>query len=191
MEGAKQLEDAMRQVLTRLELTTNGTTTTWDASGGSEPDYIPRLGHSDAPHLHYRELWNAAASDAERERVHVAAKHELDGILKSSGDPTKEESKESLYARIVAEGEDWPALRVAIHCRCGITIVHAARRAAGRDLEFGKQPRAAPAPAGAAGAAARREQLEQLIADGRSLRQAAEHLKISYWTARRDVGQMD
>lgn len=190
-QGPHRLEDAMRRLLTRLELTTNGATSTWDASGGAEPDYIPRLGHSDAPHLHYLELWNAATTDAARQRVYEAAQDELDAILHSRGDSTREESKQSLHARIVREGKGWPAVRVAIHCRCGVTVVHSARHAAGVDLEFGEEPRAAPAPAGAAGSAARREQLEQLIAGGRSLRQAAEHLGISYWTARRDVGQMD
>lgn len=181
----------MRQLLTELELTANGTTTTWDSSGGAEPDYIPRLGHSDAPHLHYLALWNAASTDAQRQRVIQAAKDELDAILHSRGDRTREESETSRDARIVREGRGFPAREVAVRFRTGVTTVHAARHAAGVDLEFGEKPCATRAPPGAAGSAMRREQLEKLIADGRSLRQAAEHLNISYWTARRDVGQMD
>lgn len=171
----------MHRVLIRLALTTNGRTTSWDSSGGGEPDYTPRLGHSDAPHLHYAERWRLAVDEDERSKVHAAAADELDQILKSRGDRTKEESKKSRDARIIREGEGVKAKEVAVRFRCGVTTVHSARRAAGRDLEWGRLPREVEP-------ASRRAELERLIAAGCSVKQAAFSLGIAYVTARRDLG---
>jgi hypothetical protein len=144
--------------------------------------YTPGLGHSDAPHLHYLDLWNMATDDEERWGVCAAAADELDHILKSRGDATKEESAKSRDARIIREGEGFKAQEVAVRFRCGVTTIHTARRNAGRDLEWGTLPRDVDSQQ-------RRAEIERLMSRGSSVRQAAFSLGISYNTARRALGR--
>lgn len=135
----------MRDVLLQLEMASNGSTSTFDSSGGGTPDYVlidedgrPRFGVDDAPHLYYRAKWNAAGDDDARTAVLTAARKTLDSIRRSHADRTAAETKEQLAHRIVNEGEGWPARDVANSMRCGIRMVWASREAAGRDVEYGK-----------------------------------------------------
>lgn len=57
------------------------------------------------------------------------ARDELDGIRRSRGDPSKDESREKRDRRIVQHGEGYTAQEVAIWGRCGIGDVRRARAA--------------------------------------------------------------
>lgn len=138
----------MRDVLLQLALCAAGRTAAYDSSGGGTPDYVlvddngrGKLGAGDAPHLHYAAEWDAATDDEQRAAVLDEAKKTLDGIRRSSADPTVIEPKDARDRRIVKEGAGWPAREVAISMRCGIKDVWQAREAAGVDVEFGEKKR--------------------------------------------------
>lgn len=143
-----ELETRMRAVLIALALTSNGRTASYDSSGGT-PDYVlvddrgrAKLGVGDAPHLHHAAQWAAAGDDPERRaRVVKDAEEELELIRRSHADRSKVETKVQRDRRIIEVGEGWLARDVAVHVRCGITDVHKARQAAGRDVEYGRLPR--------------------------------------------------
>lgn len=138
----------MREVLIALGMLAAGRTTSYNPSGsGGEVDYAhvddrgrPRLATGDAPHLVFAQRWDAAGDDDERAAVLEAARDELDRARRSRADPNAVESKRDRDARIVREGAGWPAREVATTFRTGIKDVWNARRAAGRELEFGELP---------------------------------------------------
>lgn len=143
-----ELETRMREVLLQLALTSNGRTSAFDSSGGGTPDYVlvddkgrGKLGRGDAPHLLYAAEWADAQDDPARAAVLEAAKAELDHIRRSHADRSAGESREDRDRRIIKEGDGWAARDVATTFRCGITDVHKARSAAGRDIEYGKPAR--------------------------------------------------
>jgi hypothetical protein len=135
----------MREVLLRLEMTSNGRTVSYDSSGGGDADYVlvddrgrGKLAEGDAPHFTYAAAWDHARDDVERAAVLKAAQDELKHILKSQADPLAVEAKDDRDGRIVKDGEGWPAREVANSFRCGIRDVWSAREAAGRDVEYGQ-----------------------------------------------------
>lgn len=115
------LEPQMRQVLLDLAMLGAGRTTSYNPSGGGG-DYTPRAQTGDAPHLEYAARWNAADDDGERAAVLAAARAELDSARRSRAVPTAAESKQDRDARIVREGEGWPARDVAgvLSRHCGV-----------------------------------------------------------------------
>jgi DNA-binding transcriptional ArsR family regulator len=179
-----ELEIRMREVLLQLALTSNGRTSSYNSSGGSEHDYTPTLGAGDAPHLHFARLWNAASSDAQRAEIFDQAQATLRQVLHSSGDPGRTESKADRDTRIVEVGEALPAREVAYRFHCGIRDVWNARATAGRETEFGRKPRNGRELS----PDARRGEVERLAGDGMSARQIAVALDLSYSTVRRDLG---
>jgi hypothetical protein len=125
-----------------------GDTDAAGSPGAGTPDYVlvddkgrGKLGRGDAPHLHYRSEWDAAGDLAVRHEVLKAAQAELEHIRRSHADRGAGESRQDRDRRIVNEGDGWPAREVANSFRCGITDVHKARAAAGRDIEYGRRPR--------------------------------------------------
>ena len=145
---SENIEHQMREVLVALGMTGAGRTTSVDASRSTTPDWSlvddrgrGRLTPGDAPHLEFALRWDAAGNDDERLAVLEAARSELDAIRRSRANPAANESKKDRDARIVRDGEGWAAREVAISFRTGIKDVWAARRAAGRELEYGQRPR--------------------------------------------------
>lgn len=145
-----ELEARMREVILALAMTSNGTTTSYDSSGGGAIDYylIDDRGRGkgrpgEAPHLVFARRWDAADDDDKRRAVLDAARNELDRIRRSRApDPAvlEIETKDKRDARIVKDGADFSAQDVAIAMRCGIRDVWSARQAAGLDIEFGRPP---------------------------------------------------
>lgn len=183
-----ELEARMREKLLQLALISNGRTQSFAASGGGEPDHTPRLGPEDAPHLHFKARWDAATTDAERQKVYDDAAARLRHEQRSSGDRTRVESKAERDARIVDVGEGVAAKDLAIRFRCGVTDVRKAREAAGRETEYGKRPRngreLSPDQ--------RRAEVHRLVdEEGMSSRQVAVALELSYSTVLRLRGQKD
>jgi hypothetical protein len=128
----------MREVLLQLALTSNGRTASYDSSGGGQADHTPSLGFGDAPALHFARLWDEADDDDARARVLEQAQEALQHVRKSSGDPTRVESKAQRDARIIEQGQGIEARDVAVWARCGVTDVRKAREAASRDPDYGR-----------------------------------------------------
>lgn len=147
MSKANPVETQMRQVLLELSMTAGGRTTSYNSRGTSgAPDWAlvddkgrARLGHGDAPALTFAELWDAAADDDARADVLKAARAELDNIRRRVA-PTvvAPETREQLEERIVREGAGWDAQDVAVALRTSVSLVRAARRAAGLDAQTGR-----------------------------------------------------
>jgi hypothetical protein len=201
-----ELERRMRGVLLQLALTSNAAIASRDANsgGGSVRHYsdsMPHLGHGDAPQLHYASLWERACEDERRaelvddwqpqhSRADVVrwAENALEHIRHSSGgaiDPEEVETREERDRRIVEFGEDLPALEVARMARCGVRDVHAARRAAGRDEERGRQLNGA----GTLTAGARQARVHELEREGLNAAQIARALSVPRITVLRDLGR--
>jgi hypothetical protein len=192
-----ELDARMRDVLLQLALISQGRTASYNSSGGSEVDYTPitfnaagdvvPISRDQAPHEHFARLYDAAESDDARQRVCDQAAKLLDDIRRSSGDPGRAETRQQLFARIVAAGEGWPAQDVANRMRCGVTLVRKAREEAGRETETGQLLRngreLTPEQ--------RQAEIERLMADGLSARQVARALRLSYSTVLRALGAKD
>lgn len=179
-----ELEIRMREVLLQLALTSNGRTSSFNSSGGSEPDYTPTLGAGDAPHLYFAAAWDAAQSESRRAALFDEAKATLRHLVHSSGVSTRVESKADRDARIVDLGEGLPAREVAYRFHCGIRDVWNARAEAGRETEFGRKPRNGRELS----PGARQAEVQRLAREGMSARQIGVALDLSYSTVRRDLG---
>jgi hypothetical protein len=184
----------MRQVLLELALTSNAGAARMDASsgGGSARYYTDTLlagtlGPGDAPHLHYAELYAQAETEEARERVFQEARETLQHIRRSSGDPTRVESRKELHARIVEHGEWVPKEEMARRARTSVSVVVKARRDAGRDEDLGLKPR----DMGRAPPAIRRARVRELDEKGSSAKQIAFALGLKYSTVLRDLGRKD
>lgn len=180
----------MWAILTKLELTSNGATASFDAdSGGGSARHheanIPRLGRHDAPHLFYAIEYDRARDDQEREQVIERAEDELRAITHSRADRTKEETRDQRDQRMVDDGEGFEAIEVARRFNCGVRDVHRARAAAGRDTQWGK----APVNGRALTVEQRRARAREMEAKGMTGRQIALALKVSYSTVRDDLGR--
>lgn len=184
---ADEVDREMRQVLLQLELTSNGATLNYEGSssgGYYGSDAIPALGEHDAPHLFWARMYARADTRDGRARVLELARSELKDIMRSRGDPSKEETKEALAARIVEHGEGEPVDVVAVWARCTVTFVRTARREAGREEERGKTPiNGRELGAGLA------DEIRRRVETGSSARQVAKALSLSYSTVLRALGQ--
>jgi hypothetical protein len=171
----------MWAVLTKLELTSNGATASFDADSGGgsarhHSDTIPRLGRHDAPHLFYAVEYDRARTE-----------DELRAITHSRADRAKEETKDQRDQRLVDEGEGFEAIEVARSFNCGVRDVHRAREAAGRDTEWGK----APVNGRELTAEQRVARAREMADRGMTAKQIAFALGRSYNTVRRDLGRLD
>jgi hypothetical protein len=182
-----ELEIRMREVLLQLALTSNGRTSSFNSSGGSQHDYTPTLGAGDAPHLHFAKLWDAAQDDGRRRTILRDAKDVLKTLRQSRGDRTRVESEKELFTRIVNRGEGIGAQELATRMRCGVTLVRKARAEEGRETEYGRAPRNGHELAPAERAA----EVRRLAETGMNARQVALALSLPYNTVRRDLGRMD
>ena len=182
-------DTTMRQLLAELELTSHGTTPRVDApgSGGYYQHVVLAGDHplEDPPHVVFRRLYEAAATDQDREAVIAAARKALKEARVSAGDPSREETKADRDRRIVEKGEGWLDTEVARWARCGVRDVHNARAAAGRDLTWGKPIRNGKD----LGAEQLRGEVSRLDDTGMPARQIAMALKVSYSTVLRALGR--
>lgn len=147
------LDLAMRDVLLDLALVSHARTTTWEPStSGGKPGsrdltggdkgasyYAARYGepfHRCTATCRHRQ--QPAGTDPERQAVLDEARAELRHLRghEQRERPTGETSDQR-DARIVREGEGFPAREVAIRFRCGVTDVRRARNDAGREPDLG------------------------------------------------------
>lgn len=141
-----------------------------------------------------------ATSDEERRRLISEVRAEVQSIrgygLASVARPAGETAEE-LDARIVAVGAGWPVRDAANHFNTTSTRIIRARRAAGRDPDFGKplpdQPEHTRATNGRFGghldADERRQRVRELKEQGLGPAKIAFRLGISRSTVERDLGQ--
>lgn len=141
-----------------------------------------------------------AVDDDDRRRLIKEVRDEIK-ILRGYGlalVPRPEgETAEELDARIVAVGEGWPVRDAANHFKTTSTRVIRARKADGRDPEFGKplpdKPTTTRAPSGRFGghldADTRRKRVRELKDQGMGPSRIALVLGISRWTVDRDLAK--
>lgn len=178
-----ELETRMREVLLQLALTSNGRTASFDAGGGADPDWTPRLDVDDAPHLYFARRWDSAATGEERAKVLEAAQERLRHARRSSGVRTAWESKKDRDTRIVNTGEGVAAAELAVHFRCGVSDIRKARHAAGLETEYGRSPRNGRELS----AYERHVEVLRLHAQRMSARDIARALQLSYSTVLREL----
>lgn len=180
----------------QLALLPNGAVAQMDAhgSGGYYSDRIPTHGEPRGPlalmddryipHLRWAARWEEARDDDERERVIELAARELSHARKSrGGKPTHAETRAERNRRIVEFGEGMKDKEVAIAARCGLRDVHAARRDAGREEQWGRRF----APATGLSASERRVRVAAAAASGLNAKQISRALGVPYITVRRDL----
>lgn len=189
------LEARMRQVLLELSMTSNGRTTSWDASGGGTVDHYlvddrgrGKLTPGDAPQLRYAMRWEHARDDVDRQALIDEAQQELEQITRSRATPPTEwETAEQLAKRIVRDGAGFSKREVAIAMRTSEKSVAAARTAAGVDEDLGHPIAAIDAKQ--LPIDRRRHRVLELDARGVSISGIARALGVSRSTVRRYLGR--
>jgi len=187
------VEDEMLQVLIDLEVASNGTTTSFDSSGGGVfGSKVPISGgcdmRTDPPHIFWRKQWDAAGNDARRREVLGLARDELRRLQKASPPPRglQEETEGERNERLLRDGDGWRAEEVAVTFKMTPSAVRKIRRQHGRDPERGTDDLDAPMPYGTV--EERRRRARTLIYErGLSLRAAALKMGVSHETVRKDL----
>ena len=181
------LDQKMRRVLLGLALTSNGRTASYNPSGGGGDHQPPlELRPGDAPHDDFLDLYARAADDRQREEVLHDAEAQLRAIRVARGPKAGAwETQAQRDARIVEQGEGWPALEVARAIHCGINDVRRARARAGRDTEFGRLPRNGRA----LDEPDRRADVLRMASEGSTERQIAFALGLERTMVRRILGR--
>lgn len=179
----------MRQVLARLEITSNGPISSYSpvASKGGFSSGEPTTGDTRPPHIFWARRYNACIDDAEREHAIASAARELDEITQRVYPAVEGESIEDRNTRMVKDYAGWSAMDVATAFRCGVREVHKARLAAGRDKDYGQ---VVEQPTGKRLAAdERRRKVHDLKArhPGMTARQIAMHVGASHPTVVEDL----
>jgi hypothetical protein len=136
---SRQVLDEARPILLRLALTSTvsaGRVT--PRSGGSVHHTSGRP--SGAPHTaeRFAQLISDSHSEREARGWLEAARHELQVTLRRPLASASDESWRELELRIVSEGAGFPAVEVAIMCKCTTSFVRSARIGAERDPEHGR-----------------------------------------------------
>jgi hypothetical protein len=207
-----ELDRQMRAVLAQLETCSHAPAAVPGAIANSdEPPGGQRppgdLGHTYfardyGPPFHEASTrWPGAADDARRAAIIERARLELEHLRGHAAVERPEpETLEQLRARIIREGDGWTVEQVALAMRCGERLVVEARKAAGREPEFGRVPETAEPTrervstgrfqADSPAVERRRMRLHDLIdRRGYTLAGAARVLGISRSTAERDLGR--
>ncbi len=133
------LDLAMRQVLAELELTSHGSTQSWNSSGhGGESVNVFPPGESSPPHIEWRERYERATTDDARQWVIDDAGRALRGIIRRAKVTVASgESEKQFAARVISTGRGFGVGEVATAMRCTPTRVRRIRLANGVSLEFG------------------------------------------------------
>jgi len=134
------LDLAMRQVLAELELTSQGSTQSWNSSGhgGGESDKVYPFGDQFPPHIEWRERYERATTDDARQQVIDDAGRALRGIIRRTKvTPGREETEKQFAARVISTGRGFGVGEVATAMRCTPTRVRRIRLANGVSLDFG------------------------------------------------------
>jgi hypothetical protein len=209
------LDRQMRAVLAQLETCSHVSAAPWGPTGRSPSSDEPQGGGrppGDIGHTYYAREYGppfhaastrhpGAPDDAQRARIIDRARGELEHLRgQAELDRPEPESLEQLRARIVKQGEGWTVEKVALAMRCGERLVLEARKAAGREPDYGRVLEPAEKSrrrvetgrfqADASAVERRRRQLSDLIdRRGYTLANAARVLGISRSTAERDLGR--
>jgi len=167
VSSADELRAEARALLVRLALTSNvRANALLPVVSHDGPDSTPPTGTPHPADVLADELDRAGEDAIAIGYVIERARLELDALRRPLAGPAGE-SAVDLAAEVVAGGEGWHALDVAIALRCTPTFVRRARLAAGRDPERGS----ALPPVEANGSPV--EFGVQLLAAGYSVRQAS------------------
>lgn len=173
-----------RLVLAQLEMTSCGTTCSYDSSGGDSDGFLPESGDPNPPHLRYRILILEAGDNEDQVRTLVRrAGDELEDITRRTRPVTHIESRDELHTRIVKDGSGWSVHDVSCSMRCLEHEVIVARKAANRDPATG-YPLALPADAAPL---ERRQRARELREQGYRVQSIALILKVDKATISRDL----
>jgi len=179
------LDLAMRQVLAELELTSHGSTQSWNSSGhGGESVNVFPPGESCPPHIEWRERYERAITDDARQRVIDDAGRALRGIIRRAKvTPVSGESEKEFAARVISTGRGFGVGEVATAMRCTPTRVRRIRLAGGVSLDFG-EPLIVEAPDGDV-----ERRVRTLAEQGMSERQIAMLTRLGTSRVRRVLGR--
>jgi len=140
----------MRQVLAELELTSHGSTQSWNSSGhgGGESVNVFPPGESSPPHIEWRERYERAVTDDARQRVIEDAGRALRGIIRRAKvTPGREETEKEFAARALKDGRGFTLSVASTALRCTPTRLKRIRLAGGKTLDLG-EPLIVEAPDG-------------------------------------------
>lgn len=169
------LEQAFRQTMAELELTSCGTTSSWNSSGnGKKGSREPVTGDGEPPHLRYRRLW--VERPFRRSELLEEAQAELKAIRKAKPAPkTRERSKGDRDREICGLPSGFSPGEVSLKFKCSETEVRKARLAGGLHPDTGEI------------AVTRTEMARRLREDGLSAREIARRLGVSHTTINEDL----
>lgn len=140
------LDREFHRVVLGLEMVSHGTVAAVGYSTfGKSDEAVNPPGANGCEHLHWRGLWERAATDDARATVLANAQDELHRL--TGHDPKVKvlqqkaeqegETQGQFLERIVEEGEGWDAREAAVHFRCLERTVRRTRREHGRDPDRG------------------------------------------------------
>ena len=177
------LDHEITAVLLQLELTSQGTTPSYNRAGGHSDDIPdPRSGDPNPPHLEYRERYDRATTDVKRREVISAAEEELRTIRHTQAKAVAE-PEEAWERRLIKDGEGFDAQTVAVRMNTGVKRVWSVRKRNGRDKDTGKLPEAEERLS----AQARTERARVMKDRGMSARQIAVMLRVDHKTVTSDL----
>lgn len=179
------IDGQIAQVLADLEMLPWGSVQSWNSAGGHSDESHAMPPPDRYPHDTFRKAYHAAAGDETKlPGILDAAVTELVSWRPPPRASIGGETQAELDARIV-EKNGWTVKDVANWSRASETQVRAARRAAGRDPEFGERVEKRETLA----EAQRRQEVERLRRPPHNLsyRQIAAKLGVGLATIHRDL----
>jgi hypothetical protein len=133
-----ETERAMRQVLAELELTSTTAARAFVAAVTGTPPSSSIPTGSPSPAEHWRDAYNRAGTDSERDSALRGARDELAHIRRRRFQIGVVRDGDDLRARVLSDGESATPEVVAMALRCTPTFVRRVRLAAGRDVDRGR-----------------------------------------------------
>lgn len=168
-----------RQILAELELLSHGKTQTWNKTAhGTDRDPKPQ-GESRPPHIEYRDRYERAKGDLERDHIRSEARKTLNewkGTTATRARQAKQEPEHLRRQEILKKGEGWDASDVARVYRTSVREIIDIRDAANRDPSTGK-----PIPAEEDAT----EQAQRLKDGGLTVRQISAYQQVPKSTVQR------
>lgn len=179
--------DRMRQILAKLEVTSNGPIGSYQPVGskGAFQSREPTSGDSSPPHIRWAHAFNQCETDRERDRVIRDATAELETLTCRPVSVVEGETVEERDRRVLKEGKEFTAREVANTFRINVKDVWRIRQQAGLDKDLGAV-RIVKDKTKSEAREAKRIRAKELRAryPGMTVRQIGLHVGVDYKTAR-------
>lgn len=184
-------DQQMRQILARLEVTSNGRIYSYQPVGskGAFQGSAPTTGDSSPPHIRWAHAYNECVSDGERDRVIREANRELGELTCRPVRLVKGESVADRDRRLLKEGAGWSAREVADRFRVNLRDVWRIRREGGRDKDYGGAIKGREAESKRLQRVERQRRVRELKEryPGMTARQIGMHVGVDHKTVQQDL----